>query len=698
MHFFKFRLILFTALFIKSNFGWSQGYVEFGRTTQANIDMTMNNLGIIGNSFRGVYSASQGGWGSCEYPRGSGIEHIFNGGLWIGGKIEGNTIAVSTGAISSSQGYSTGASGYEFTAPIGSKLLQRSILLDNQFYNPKAISHQDLVGDFTDRNILVPGSQQQIVNHRQPLFVDVHFEAYNWNFSSANFFVPLNFTIKNTSDKRIDSIYVGFWSDFVVRNVNINPPGGTPFFSGGGNAYIDSLQIAYEYDAENLTANAKSYIGVKFLGAEDKSGFLHPRSNANFKVKYNTWQFSSGNGYLFGPTNDNENYQRLSIGLNEFPNWTQIQREIAVRGNRSNLLSAGPFASLEPNQELNISFAIVCAPNIEDGNAPYLNTNNQRREFIRNARLAQSSYLGEDKNFNGTLESDEDLDNNGKITRWVFPEPPALPKTKIIASDNKVELYWNNNANNSIDPVSRQKDFEGYNIYKTQIGFDVQGERNIEEELKLVASFDSSGNLLFYDTGFDSIRLAQPVLFEGDTTKYYYKYTFKNLANGWQHAIALTAFDRGDKNIDLPSLETSKLANLYRVFPGKPANKSLSTNQPFIYPNPYYGFAAWEGGSRFEEDRKMTFANLPANCKIKIFTYSGDLVDEINHNQSYSGNDIRWYNTYANDATNTVFSGGEHSWDLLSRNSQLISRGLYLFSVEDTDTGKVYPGKFAIVK
>ena len=25
---------------------------------------------------------------SCEYPKGSGIEHIFDGGLWIGGFIQ----------------------------------------------------------------------------------------------------------------------------------------------------------------------------------------------------------------------------------------------------------------------------------------------------------------------------------------------------------------------------------------------------------------------------------------------------------------------------------------------------------------------------------------------------------------------------------------------------------------------------------
>ena len=85
---------------IQSLTAFSQGFVDQARTTQANIEMTINNLAIVGNGFRGVWSAANGGWGSCEYPAQSGIEHMFNGGLWIGGQVNGQKL-VSTGAISS---------------------------------------------------------------------------------------------------------------------------------------------------------------------------------------------------------------------------------------------------------------------------------------------------------------------------------------------------------------------------------------------------------------------------------------------------------------------------------------------------------------------------------------------------------------------------------------------------------------------
>ncbi len=161
--------------------------------------------------------------------------------------------------------------------------------------------------------------------------------------------------------------------------------------------------------------------------------------------------------------------------------------------------------------------------------------------------------------------------------------------------------------------------------------------------------------------------------------------------------MSLTAFDKGDEENGIASLESSSLASLKRVFPGKEANPDVEENKPFVYPNPYYAGASWEGSSIFEEDRKLNFANLPAKCLIRIFSAAGDLVDEFRHDGAYDGSDIRWYNTYS-ASNQIVFSGGEHSWDLLSKDNQIISRGLYLFSIEDLETGKTSTGQFLIIK
>ncbi|MDP4664284.1 MAG: hypothetical protein NWS74_11490, partial [Salibacteraceae bacterium] len=258
-----------------------------------------------------------------------------------------------------------------------------------------------------------------------------------------------------------------------------------------------------------------------------------------------------------------------------------------------------------------------------------------------------------------------------------------------------------------------------YNVYLTKLGYDVVKSQDLTNDLKLAASYDVEGDGIFYETGLGAVALESPIQFEGDTNIYRYKYSINGLVNGWQYAVALTSFDQGDEENNLGSLESSKLSNTYRVFPGTEINEkydqyagglngakallnkelsdSLDLYKPYAYPNPYYGGAAWEGASTFQEDKKITFANLPESCVIRIFTVSGDLVKVINHDQSYNGSELRWYNTYSNP-DNTVFSGGEHSWDLLSDNAQIIARGAYIFSVEDLESGKIWKEKFVVIK
>ena len=110
--------------------------------------------------------------------------------------------------------------------------------------------------------------------------------------------------------------------------------------------------------------------------------------------------------------------------------------------------------------------------------------------------------------------------------------------------------------------------------------------------------------------------------------------------------------------------------------------------------------ASWEGSSNFqEESRKLIFSNLPGNSRVTITTAGGDYIDSFEHHGEYDGTDIRWFRSFGSeDPSRNEFSGGEHAWDLLSRESQIIARGMYLFTVEDLDTGKSFTGTFLIVK
>lgn len=709
--------ITFILIYITSYVTIAQSFEE--RVTDvSNVGLTVNNLGMIGNAFKGDFNLS--GAPSAEFPVNSGVEHAFQGGIWVGALINGNVIAVSTAYSDAPSGYSTGAPNFEMTAEVGQGIQERSSEINSPFYSPNAVSQQDFISNFTDKNITVPGTNNtQITGHENPLGLDFHYEVYNWNYPFANFFVILDFEIVNNGNNTLDSVHVGFLVNGVVRNVNITPPGGGPFYSQGGNGYFDSLYMSYDFDATGDPGFTDSYQGEKFLGASDKNGFKHPALDPNFKLHYNSWFFNNTNSLLYSyPDTEQKRYIKMTQGLNYLPCWSDVSspeciafsggnppsesywEQLRQAGNRSNLISAGPFAQMLPGDTVNIAFAMVYAPMVKtenSGEGINLDLPEERTKFHQNAGWAQTAFNGEDINFNGVLDPDEDLDKDGKITRYILPTPPDIPITRIEPNENYLDIYWSNNSEFSVDPISQEQDFEGYKVYLSKLAFDVGNINNVEEALVLYRQFDVPGNTLFFDNGFSEITLDQPKTFQGDTTEYYYRLRIDNILNGWQYAVSVTSFDRGDSENGISSLESSRLGSVKRVFPGTSENADIEQNEPFVYPNPYYAGASWEGSSIFEEDRKLNFANLPAKCVVRIFSNAGDLVDEFRHDGNYTGDDIRWYDTYS--ATNqTVFPGGEHSWDLLSKDNQIISRGLYIFSVEDLENGKTFNGQFVIIK
>jgi len=322
-----------------------------------------------------------------------------------------------------------------------------------------------------------------------------------------------------------------------------------------------------------------------------------------------------------------------------------------------------------------------------------LDTKEQKTNLFNNAEWALRAFYGEDRNRNGILDPGEDIDGNNSVTRYILPAPPLVPVVKVIPEKNKATIYWDKRAESSVDPISGKRDFEGYRIYRTQSGFDLSNIQDVLSSLVLLTEVDSV-NDIGYNTGFEFVKLDQPVTFPGDTTNYYYKYEVNNLLNGWQYLFSVTAFDEGDEENNLNSLESSSLANLNRVLPGTPASED-DYIEVGVYPNPYYGSAIWDGSS--ERLRKIYFFNLPADCEITIYTLSGDVIKRLYHNQQNSGGDIRWFENFSSGSSQK-FAGGEHAWDLVTDHDQAIATGLYLFTVKNNNNNKIKTGKFLIVK
>lgn len=662
-------------------------------TNIGNIGITVTNFGTYGHGF--VLWPEQP---SCEYPLGSGIEHLFDGGLYVGGFIRGvGGPFVTTGAVDAASVSARGG-GFEFTNSAGSFVKERSSLFESRFFSPFAISHQDFLMDYTDTNTVFLNGEP-IIDH-DPLGISVHQETYAWNFPFANFFVIFNYWIKNVSSRNIDSVFVGMWTDAVVRNTNITGrPSGSAFYNKGGDGYNDSIKIAYEFDAAGDLGFSDSYIGVVYCGSEPSLPNSYPigLNDSIPSVNFVTWQFrNTDDPDFFAPQNDVDRYGKMRGFFSGITRWKDgINPDlIKTPSNRSILITNGHFPTIAPGDSINVVFAIVCAKKFGPDPAN-LDTEEQKTNLYLNADWALRAYYGEDKNRNGILDPGEDLDGDGKITRYILPAPPVVPKVKVIPKDREVEIYWDKRAEFSVDPISGKRDFEGYKIYRTQAGFDLRaGGQDIFNSLVVLAQFDSAANGVSFDTGFEFVTLSEPVSFPGDTVQYYYKYVLSNLLNGWQYLFAVSAFDEGDPSNNLDILESSPLANFERILPGTPSSEDPDI-QIGVYPNPYYGNAIWDGSS--ERLRKIYFFNLPSDCEITIYTLAGDIVKRIQHTNQSNSSEIRWFETFAPDGKQK-FAGGEHAWDLLTDNDQAIATGMYLFTVKNNNNSEIKTGKFLIIK
>jgi hypothetical protein len=100
----------------------------------------------------------------------------------------------------------------------------------------------------------------------------------------------------------------------------------------------------------------------------------------------------------------------------------------------------------------------------------------------------------------------------------------------------------------------------------------------------------------------------------------------------------------------------------------------------YVVPNPYVATNELEPRnpvSRSERgDRRLYFANVPAQCTIRIYSLAGELVDTIEH-----------YST---------LDDGKAFWDLRTKDNMNIAYGLYIYHVESTEG--TFIGKFAVIK
>jgi len=133
-----------------------------------------------------------------------------------------------------------------------------------------------------------------------------------------------------------------------------------------------------------------------------------------------------------------------------------------------------------------------------------------------------------------------------------FAQPPAKPIVSAVAGDGKVTLYWDTRAEESVDPLSGKKDFQGYKIYRSRDHqfsdvFTITDGRGIPFLGKPIAQFDLDDSL----SGYHPVEYAGRAVkfYLGDNTGLVHEFVDSSVTNGITYYYAVVAYDSGTDEI-----------------------------------------------------------------------------------------------------------------------------------------------------
>jgi hypothetical protein len=332
---------------------------------------------------------------------------------------------------------------------------------------------------------------------------------------------------------------------------------------------------------------------------------------------------------------------------------------------------------------------------------------------------------------------------NGQETQvfWIVGTAPPPPTMRVDGANREgVAVYWDNFSETQPDVKTQKFDFEGYRVFRADNWGRPEGssvDNGPGSELwKLLFQADVRNNF-GEDTGMDQFRYEplthtlspsakadmiesiqqfltefpgeDPPCPQGVTKavcdtlwalaawdlgleegRQYYRYIDRSIHRGRPYFYAVTA---SDHSIDDATGEFSEgkvgdpSSNFTYVEPVTPSQADYAYNEEAVYvvPNPATAesMQPWTLSPNNDDPTgiKVEFRNLPADRgTIRIYTIAGDLVEELPF-----------------DGRTGV---GTVKWDLVSRNGQDVTSGVYIFSVE-TDTNSAFKrkiGKFVVIR
>lgn len=270
------------------------------------VQMCMTNWGFMGSQMRDLNESFGGCFNpnpgeelpapSFEYPAGSDIEYLFQGGIWIGAKIN-DSIYTSVGCDGWLWIYELWPDAVEAGA-----INERSVL-PVPCYSPDAVSHQDIIAVYTDTSADIPLSpwnpEEWDWDERKhyPLDVRVTQKSYSWDIEGLDKFIIAEYTIENIGSYLLSEVYIGFYMDADIQHIDESPYGPfgaqddiTGFLKNYEVSPGDTQEVNIAWAADNdghgisgeviwTEKSPRSVLGMKVLHTP----------NRDLQISYNWW-------------------------------------------------------------------------------------------------------------------------------------------------------------------------------------------------------------------------------------------------------------------------------------------------------------------------------------------------------------------------------------------------------------------------
>lgn len=230
---------------------------------------------------------------------------------------------------------------------------------------------------------------------------------------------------------------------------------------------------------------------------------------------------------------DEDMWLRLTPGKYEVP--SNIRNNIAIKGEDGDFIYGSGYFPLLPGQTERFSLALAFGEDFPD--------------VLRIKRVVQIIYNA----------------------NYTFPLPPDAPTLAADVDLNSVHLYWGPESEASVDHITKEKDFEGYKIYKSGRSdfsdiFTVSDTRGNKVAYKELVQYDLANGI----TGFYALGPVLSSLYNGfapylgSDNGIVHEYTDTEVKTGLTYFYVVTAYDHGKNDSSTYPKENSVQGSISR--------------------------------------------------------------------------------------------------------------------------------------